>query len=229
MATDVAAEIAALVTVAPRGGSRAGQRVGIFGGAFDPPHLTHLALAQGALHQLKLDELRVMPTGHAWHKSRTLSPAAHRVAMTRLAFEREARVVVDERETLRDGPTYTIDTLRELKTSQPEAEFFLLMGGDQARALTSWREWTSIFQYATICIAERQESLSPTLTSSSYPWLGGAYQGKFNDKFVSVDLPPSAINATDIRQQVAQGRDVTPLVGPGVARYIAHHHLYSSD
>ena len=203
-------------------------RVGIFGGAFDPPHLAHLALANAALEQLKLDEVTVIPTGYAWHKSRALSLAEHRLAMARLAFEGEARVRVDDLETRRTGPSYTIDTLRELKNRRPEAEFFLLMGGDQARALASWRDWQMIFPYATICIAKRQELTRPAFASDTYPWLDGLPQGDFKNSVVALSMPPSAISATDIRQQVAAGRDVTPLVGAAVARYIAHHHLYIS-
>ncbi len=130
-------------------------RVGVFGGAFDPPHLAHLALVEAALEQLNLDELRVVPTGQAWHKSRPLSSAQHRLAMVKLAFGKRAKVVVDPRETLREGPSYTIDTLHELKTERPGIELFLLLGGDQARALPTWRAFEEVAQYATICIAER--------------------------------------------------------------------------
>ncbi len=200
-------------------------RVGIFGGAFDPPHLAHVALAQAAVDQLNLDVLRVIPTGQAWHKSRPLSAPAHRLAMARLAFEREARVVVDDRETRRTGPSYTIDTLREITASEPGVELFLLIGGDQARALPTWHEWQAMLQYATICIAERPETQRPGIVSESYPWL----RDSFKRQFVALEMPSSSISATDIRRRVATNGDVTPLVGVEVARYIAHHHLYTSD
>jgi nicotinate-nucleotide adenylyltransferase len=106
--------------------------VGVFGGAFDPPHIAHIALAQAALEQLQLDELRVVPTGQAWHKSRTLTPAVHRLEMTRLAFAAMDRVVVDARETLRSGPSFTVDTLAELSSELPAARLFLVIGEDQA-------------------------------------------------------------------------------------------------
>ncbi len=91
-------------------------RVGMFGGSFDPPHWAHRALAETALGQLALDRLHILPTGQAWHKARALSPAEHRVAMCKLAFGGLLNVNFDEREIHRDGPSYTADTLRELRS-----------------------------------------------------------------------------------------------------------------
>jgi len=97
------------------------KRIGIFGGAFDPPHVAHAALAQVALAELQLDELRVVPTGDAWHKTRALSPAPHRLAMAQLALP-SCPGVVDPREIERAGPSYTVDTLREFNALWPMAE-----------------------------------------------------------------------------------------------------------
>jgi nicotinate-nucleotide adenylyltransferase len=91
------------------------QRIGILGGAFDPPHQAHVAMAEAAIAQYQLDELRIIPTGEAWHKPRHLSSAEHREAMTRLAFGQLPKVVIDCVELHRVGPSYTIDTLRTLK------------------------------------------------------------------------------------------------------------------
>lgn len=115
-------------------------RLGVFGGAFDPPHAAHVALVQAAIAQLHLDQVRVLPTGQAWHKARSLSPAQHRLAMTRLAFGPVQQVVVDEREMLRSGPSYTVETLRELKAEFPQAQLYLLLGDDQRRSLPSWHQ-----------------------------------------------------------------------------------------
>ena len=81
------------------------KKLGVFGGAFDPPHDAHVALAEAAVQQLQLDELRIFPTGSAWHKQRDLAPAEHRVAMARIAFADVPHAVIDEREILRTGPT----------------------------------------------------------------------------------------------------------------------------
>ena len=98
------------------------RRVGMFGGAFDPPHWAHRSLAQTGLEQLQLDHLHILPTGHAWHKARTLLPAEHRIAMCERAFGDLPRVHIDARETERTGPSYTADTLGELRAEHPQAD-----------------------------------------------------------------------------------------------------------
>ena len=117
----------------------AARRLGLFGGAFDPPHAAHAALAAVAIGQLGLDELRILPTGQAWHKARGLTPASHRVAMARLAFAGLPQAVLDEREIRREGPSYTVDTLREIAAETPGAALFLVIGADQALAFDRWR------------------------------------------------------------------------------------------
>ena len=97
-------------------------RLGVFGGAFDPPHRAHVALVEAAIAQLQLDRVQVLPTGQAWHKPRQLSAAADRLVMTRLAFEPLPQVAVDDREILRAGPSYTSDTLQELQHEYPHAQ-----------------------------------------------------------------------------------------------------------
>jgi nicotinate-nucleotide adenylyltransferase len=104
------------------------RRIGLFGGSFDPVHNAHLALARQALDQLKLDELRWVPVGQAWQKARVLTPAAQREAMLRLAIEGEARFVLERCELQRAGPSYTLDTLRELQAATPGSDWFLLIG-----------------------------------------------------------------------------------------------------
>ncbi len=200
------------------------KRVGVFGGAFDPPHLAHRALVEAALGQLQLDELRVVPTGHAWHKQRSLSSAEHRVNMARLAFGELPRVVIDERETRRAGASYTVDTLHGMQLELPGAEWFLLVGGDQARALPTWRNWQELLNCATICIAERQDASAPQGDADPLVALFLSWPGRF----VRLQLAENSVSATQIRQQLAQGQDVSPLVGPAVARYIAQHNLYST-
>ena len=194
------------------------RRIGVFGGAFDPPHNAHRALAQTAMTELQLDTLKVFPTGHAWHKARTLSLGEHRLAMARLAFSDIPGVEVDVRELERSGPTYTIDTLRELRTEFPAAQLFLLLGADQAAAFKTWRSWEEILQSAIICIAGRGQitAASGLFDASDFP--GG--------RFESLQMPPLNISATDIRNRVAAHLGIDHLVPAGVARYIEQHHLY---
>jgi nicotinate-nucleotide adenylyltransferase len=201
------------------------RRIGLFGGAFDPPHLAHVALARAAQSQLGLDRLILMPTGQAWHKARPLTEAAHRLAMARLAFGEVPGAIVDARETQRAGATYTIDTLRELGTEYPDARWFLLIGADQARAFDTWREADEIARLATICVARRSEdslAASPRLADAQpavYPIPEG--------RWTVLTMPSMPLSATLIRQRLAQGESIADLVPPAVARYIDHHHLYA--
>ncbi|HZY18473.1 MAG TPA: nicotinate-nucleotide adenylyltransferase [Ramlibacter sp.] len=193
-------------------------RLGVFGGAFDPPHLAHVALARAAVGQLRLDELRVFPTGQAWHKARTLTDAAHRLAMAREAFAGVPGAVVDDRELRRTGPTYTVDTLRELCAEHPGAQLLLVIGADQAEALGSWRESATILQLATVAVAARArpDPDAPPFDASSLP----------AGRWVAVELPSMPVSATQIRARVAARQEIGHLVPEGVARYIARHNLY---
>ncbi|MBK1681989.1 nicotinate (nicotinamide) nucleotide adenylyltransferase [Rhodoferax fermentans] len=197
------------------------KRIGILGGSFDPPHLAHVALGQAAVVQLGLDGLCVVPTGQAWHKARVLTEATHRLAMTQLAFADIPQAWVDPRETRRAGPSYTIDTLRELCAEFSQAEFFLIIGADQAQALTTWQSWQEILQSATICVADR-----PDLTRFRAVFDA---EKAYPERFFHLQMPSMAISATDIRSAISTHQNVTALVGESVARYIADHHLYLSS
>ena len=195
-------------------------RLGMFGGAFDPPHLTHRALVETALAQLQLDRLHIVPTGHAWHKARTLSPATHRVAMAQLAFADLPQVQIDTREVDNGGPSYTIDTLRALSSDNPAAELFLIIGQDQAAALSRWHEWRAIVDMAVICVARRAEPESDAPAFSPPQGLQA--------RFWTLELPISAISGTDIRHRAGAGLGIDPLVCAPVARYIVLHRLYQA-
>jgi nicotinate-nucleotide adenylyltransferase len=196
------------------------KRIGIFGGAFDPPHLAHAALVQAAVADLALDELRIVPTGQAWHKAHSLSPAHHRLAMAQLAFGHLPRVVVDPCETQRAGPSYTVDTLTELQQQWPGAELLLVMGEDQARALTSWHDWQQVLRLAIICVAERDDltGFTPRFVPPK----------TLESRFRRLQIPAMPVSATDIRARIAAHQSVAPLVFEPVARYIDDHHLYQT-
>lgn len=202
------------------------QRLGVFGGAFDPPHLAHVALVEAAIAQLQLDQVHVLPTGQAWHKPRQLSQASHRLAMTRLAFAHLPQVVVDEREILRTGPSYTVDTLRELQTDYPRAQLYLLLGDDQRRSLPAWHQIDEIGRIAIICAANRDMAVRAWSEGSGAvppsPHLSDTLQARIR----TLDMPLMPHNATDIRRLAATEQALTGLVSPAVERYIHEHHLY---
>ncbi len=196
------------------------KRIGVFGGAFDPPHRGHHALAATAIAQLQLNALHIIPTGHAWHKSRPLSDAHHRMAMAQLAFADLPQVVVDGRELARPGPTYTVETLLELRQENPDAQLYLLMGEDQAHALPGWSRWERLPALAIICVAARADS---TGAKGQFDALKAQVPG-----LTVLNMPPVATSATDIRQRATTDQSLAPLVFETVARYIDQHHLYQS-
>jgi nicotinate-nucleotide adenylyltransferase len=194
--------------------------VGLFGGSFDPVHLAHLALAHEALRVLALDEVRWMPVGQAWQKTRPLTAAEHRVAMLRQALAGEPRFVLDTLETERPGPSFTIDTVRALQARQPHSEWFLLLGQDQFAGFHSWQHWQELLTLVVLAVAKRPgapvsapNSAHPAVTASPYR---------------VVPMPLMAVSATDIRARVAAGQSISSLVPTEVARYIETHGLYRS-
>ena len=198
-------------------------RIGIFGGAFDPPHIAHIALARAAVAQFHLDELRVIPTGSAWHKSRSLSSGTHRLAMAHLAFDEIDKVHVDSREIDRDGPTYTVDTLTALKTEHPQAMFYLFIGEDQALAFKTWHQWPAILDMATVVVAQRAGLLDAEKSSRASQWHNGA-----SANVQSLDMPPMAVSATEIRSHLANAAPMPPWLPASVQRYIDQHRLYTT-
>ncbi len=198
------------------------QRIGVFGGAFDPPHQAHVALAQAALTQLDLDVLHVVPTGQAWHKARPLSAAAHRLNMARLAFEGQPKLFVDDREVQRAGPTFTIDTLTALQAENAGAQLYLIMGADQFAAFRQWHRWQAILKIAIICIAERSTSESANSQFDAF--------NEPENRFWVLPMPLMPVSATQIRQKVASSGAgllaLDTLVPAPVARYISQYGLY---
>ena len=197
------------------------QRLGVYGGAFDPPHLAHAALAQAACEQLSLDAVCILPTGQAWHKARNLTAAEHRVAMARLAFQAVPQAHIDTREITRGGPSYTVDTLRELKELHPLCQLYLLIGADQAQSLPQWHEINEIKRLAIICVAGRDAPLTPSPLQAA-PHGASVVAGDFQP----IVLPLMPHSATDVRQRVALGQPLNGLVCDAVASYIHDHHLY---
>jgi nicotinate-nucleotide adenylyltransferase len=189
----------------------------LFGGSFDPPHNAHLALARTARDALQLDELRWVVAGQPWQKEgkgRVMTAAAHREAMVRLALGREPRFVLDRREIERAGPSYTLDTVRELQATQPAAQCFLIIGADQYAGLHTWQGWQELLGRVVLAVANRPGALPPV------------HPEVLRHAHRMVPLPMLDVSSTEIRQRVAAGLDITELVPPPVARYIDQHALY---
>lgn len=206
------------------------KRLGIFGGSFDPPHMAHMALAQHAIAQFKLDELRIIPTGDAWHKTRPLTASPHRLAMTRLAFAHLPQAVVDTREIDRLGATYTLDTLLELQAEQPNAHLFLFIGADQARAFQTWHRWQEITRLATLVVAQRPTSdASSNLAAHQAP--EAQWHNAVPPDVQRLDMPSLNVSATEIRAHFAQDpyrqtELMSAWLPASVQHYIEKHSLY---
>ena len=188
------------------GGRRVGpvRRVGLFGGSFDPVHNAHVALAQAALEQLELDELRWMPAGQPWQKARRLAAAADREAMVRLAIAGEPRFVLDRLELRRRGPSFTLDTVRELHAAEPGTDWFLILGQDQYAGLHTWRDWRELLALVTLAVASRPGAalaVDPQVASTR--------------RTGSVVLPMMDVSSTEIRRASRQGESIADLVPDG--------------
>ena len=190
------------------------RKVGLLGGSFDPVHNAHVALAYAALDALALHEIRWIPAGKPWQKSRAMTAAKHREAMVRLAIDNEPRFVLDRSELQRQGPTYTLETVREMHAAWPGAELTLIIGQDQYAGMHTWHGWQALLGLVQLAVAAR-------------PGAERAVNAEvLNFAHRSVPLPMLDISSSDIRQQVARGENIDHLVPPQVARYIEQQALY---
>jgi nicotinate-nucleotide adenylyltransferase len=193
------------------------KQIALFGGSFDPVHIAHVALAQAALAALAVDELRWLPAGHAWQKGGAAAPAADREAMVRLAIDGEPRFTLERLELEGRGATYTVDTVRALQAREPGCRWFLVIGADQHAGLHTWHGWPELLQRVTLAVAGRaDERRPPDAAVARHP-------------VRHVPLAAMAVSSSDIRRRVAAGEDVSALVPPGVAGYIARRGLYRND
>jgi len=212
--------------------------IGILGGSFDPIHVGHLQLARDARDRLGLAEVRLVPAAQPWQKGQ-LTDAAHRAHMVELAIGGEPGLALDMHEIERGGASYTIDTLRALRAALgPKQPLVLVIGADQMERLDTWRQWTSLADFAHIAIAQRSAS-PPTLNATlrAYRAAHRADRSALAQRPAGaiVDLPmtPVDASATEIRALLRQpstpARDarLAALVPAPVLLYIRHQGLYS--
>jgi nicotinate-nucleotide adenylyltransferase len=196
-------------------------RVGILGGTFNPPHLGHLVCAQEAYVQLGLDRVMLVVAGMPPHKTVEVEPGPeHRLELCRLAVHGdEARLQVSEMELARSGPSYTVDTLQELRSTTPDIELFLILGGDIAAGLPGWHEVERVLELATPVVAERRGTARSSIEEALNSLTGG-------DRARFFPMPPIGLSSTMIRERVRAGQPIRYFVPDAVDTYIQQHSLY---
>jgi len=197
-------------------------RVGILGGAFNPPHIGHLVCAQEALVQLELDRVVFVPVGEAPHRELEDDPGAEaRLEMVELAIDGDERFSTSRIEIEREGPSYTVDTLEQLRAEAPGEELFLILGGDQAAALAAWHEPEQVLERATVAVLERL-SWGRNAIGIKIGRLRGAEAVRY------LDMPLMQVSSSMVRRRVRKGLPIRYLVPDGVASYIEANDLYGA-
>ncbi|GAA2732525.1 nicotinate-nucleotide adenylyltransferase [Pedococcus aerophilus] len=192
-------------------------RLGVMGGTFDPIHHGHLVAASEVQTRFGLDEVVFVPTGEPWQKdAREVSPAEHRYLMTVVATASNPRFTVSRVDIDRPGPTYTIDTLRDLKTQRPDDELFFITGADALAQILSWKDADELFDLAHFVGVTRPGYV---LSESGLP----------ADRVSLQEVPAMAISSTDCRARVERSEPVWYLVPDGVVQYINKYRLYAAD
>lgn len=193
------------------------RRIGVMGGTFDPIHHGHLVAASEVQSWFDLDEVIFVPTGQPWQKAdRQVSPAEDRYLMTVIATAANPRFQVSRADIDRHGPTYTIDTLRDLAATHADAELYFITGADAMAAILTWRDHEELFDLAHFVGCTRPGHELDEQTLAGLP----------KDRITLVEIPALAISSTDCRTRVHAGEPVWYLVPDGVVQYINKHHLY---
>jgi nicotinate-nucleotide adenylyltransferase len=192
------------------------KRLGVMGGTFDPIHHGHLVAASEVQFWFHLDEVVFVPTGQPWQKSdQKVSPAEDRYLMTVIATASNPRFSVSRVDIDRPGPTYTVDTLRDLRSLRgPEWEVYFITGADALEQILSWRDLDELFELAHFVGCTRP---GHTLSDAGLP----------EGKVTLVEVPALAISSTECRQRVSDGEPIWYLVPDGIVQYITKRRLYA--
>jgi len=187
-------------------------RLGVMGGTFDPIHHGHLVAASEVASAFNLEGVLFVPTGEPWQKSKVTS-GEHRYLMSVIATASNPRFTVSRVDIDRNGPTYTIDTLKDIQKTYPDAELFFITGADAIKQILEWKDVDQIWPLAHFVAVTRPGHLLE---------LPAAPKGAIS----VLEIPALAISSTDVRARVGQGEPVWYLVPDGVVQYIGKHNLY---
>jgi nicotinate-nucleotide adenylyltransferase len=189
-------------------------RLGVMGGTFDPIHHGHLVAASEVAARFDLDEVVFVPTGRPTFKlDQQVTLAEHRYLMSVVATASNPRFTVSRVDIDREGVTFTVDTLRDLKADRPEADFFFITGADAIEQILTWKDAEELFSMAQFVAVTR-------------PGHALSVDGLPGDRVHVLEIPALAISSTDVRARAQAGQPVWYLVPDGVVQYIAKHRLY---
>lgn len=190
------------------------------GGTFDPIHNGHLVAASEVAYRFQLDQVVFVPTGQPWQKAgREVTAAEHRYLMTMVATASNPRFTVSRVDIDRKGPTYTIDTLRDLRELFPDAELYFITGADSLASIMSWRDWEVMLEMANFV----------GVTRPGYELSKDMLPLESQTGIELIEIPAMAISSTDCRERAGEGEPVWYLVPDGVVQYIAKNNLYGPN
>ena len=200
------------------------QKIGLFGGTFDPIHNGHLHIARAFADELNLDTVVFLPAGDPYHKDHTAQASAkHRLEMTELAVATDDRFAVSDCDIVREGATYTFDTVQIFRQQFPSAQLWWLMGMDSLMQLHRWKKWQTLVKQVNIAVAAREGDSLAQAPKELHEWLGRALA---DGSLRLLKAPLSNISSTEIRGRLKKGLAVDDMLDNRVFRYISQHGLY---
>lgn len=206
------------------------QRIGLFGGTFDPVHFGHLRPAIELAEVFALDQLHLLPNHRPVHRDKPTATTQQRVAMLELATESQPKLVVDTREAMRDKPSYTFDTLTEFRAEFPQASLIFFMGLDAYAEFDTWHRWQDILELANLVVIDRPDAQLSDWSANLLKVQREKYGERVVDSpFGAIErrkVTQLAISATEIRHCIATGKSIDFLLPECVKQYIVTHKLY---
>jgi nicotinate-nucleotide adenylyltransferase len=190
----------------------AGESIGVFGGSFDPIHNGHVVAAQAVAEALELDRVLLVPAGNQWQKS-NLATAEQRLQMVALATAGVPRLESSDIDVRRSGPTYTVDTLREIQNQNPGSKLFFILGTDALAGIESWKDADQLLDLAQFVVVSRPgTAFVPPALAAGRVW--------------HLEIPALDLSSTAVRDYLGKGSDVSSLIPAAVLEYITANHLY---
>lgn len=208
--------------------------IGIFGGTFDPVHYGHTKTISQLLSIIPFKKVVVIPSAKPPHKERVIASFEDRIAMTRLAFKNQKKVLVDGREALRSGPSYAIDTVKDFLTEEKNTQIVLILGSDAFAKIDTWHMWKELFGLANFVVIKRpyypvswrKRSLRAINRKNN---LEDLTSSEGTGKVIEIKLNPIQISSSKIRKGFTMGKNVERLVGSKVREYLISHQVYGSE